>query len=85
MLLLLLLDSHIATRGEAGNTVFPEVVDVEADVPLPLLHQPAEIEERFPGGEGDVCRGRCQILTLREGVIDPARLEPFGRLHTLLC
>lgn len=47
-------------------------MDVEANVPLPLLRQPAEIEERFPRGEGDVGRGRCEESTVRDGVIDPA-------------
>lgn len=61
-----------ASGGDAGGTVFPEVVDVEADISLPLLRQPAEIEERFPRGDGDVGRRRCEALTVRDGGIDSA-------------
>lgn len=47
-------------------------MDVEANVSLPLLRQPAEVEEPFPRSEGDVGRGRCEASTGRDGVIDPA-------------
>lgn len=47
-------------------------MDVEANVSLPLLRQPAEVEERFPRGDGDVGRRRCEALTVRDGVIDSA-------------
>lgn len=56
--------------GGAGPTVFPEVVDVEANVSLPLLCQPAKIQERFSRGDGDVGRRRCEALAVTDGVID---------------
>lgn len=52
------------------RTVLPEVVDVEANVSLPLLRQPAEIEEPFASGDADVGRRRCEAV--RDGVIDSA-------------
>lgn len=53
-----------------GRTVLSQVVDVEANVSLPLLHQPAKIEELFPSRDADVGRRRCEAV--RGGVIDLA-------------
>lgn len=68
----MLLDAYICAGSHAGYTVFPEVVDEEANVSLPLLHQPAKIEGLVPRGDGDVGRRRCEALTVRDGVIDSA-------------
>lgn len=51
--------------GEVRNTAFFEVVDVEADVPLPLRRHPAEVEKLFPHRQGDVGRRCCKALTVR--------------------
>lgn len=58
--------------GDAGFTVFPEVVDVEAYVSLPLLRQPAKVEELFTRSDGDVGRRHCEASAVRDGVIDSA-------------
>lgn len=47
-------------------------MDVEANVPLPRLHQPAKIEELVSRGDVDGDRRRCEALAVRDGVIDSA-------------
>lgn len=54
-----------ALMGEVRNTAFFEVVDVEADVPLPLRRHPAEVEKLFPRRQGDVGRRCYKALTVR--------------------